>query len=166
MDTLIAILQEPFTWGLLLGLLVAGFIFKNAVIAKRTAKKQARALADEVQQLKTHLHRQMEINARGQTDLDSELASLRTQNETLRMRVHELQQKPERQTARRLETYELTLRTLREQAPGFSTAWENALRAAEESIDSHDRGIRQMLSRVIPRLKGSSSSPGAAPPLG
>lgn len=159
MDTIFPLLKEPFVWGLLLGLLIAGFFAKSAFSAKIAAAREKRRLTTELDELKSHLHRQMTIDARGQAAIQDEIGSLKEQNENLRIRIAELQQKPDRQIQRRLETYEHTLRTLREQAPGFASAWENALRQAETVIDSHDRGFRQLISRVVPGMKSKPALP-------
>jgi uncharacterized membrane protein YciS (DUF1049 family) len=61
----ISALQQPFVWGLLLGLLVAGFIWKSGFSAARTAKRELRRVESEMRDLQSHLNTQLKINATG-----------------------------------------------------------------------------------------------------
>lgn len=164
MDMFWNALKEPFTWGLLAGLVVAGFIWKSGFSARRAARRELRILKQEIDLLKEHLHRQMEIGAKGNAAVQEEAALLRTQCENLRIRIAELQQKPDRQVQRRLETHEMALRALREQAPGFASAWEAAVRQAEESLAGADSGLKRLVARVIPGI--STGQPAAPRPPG
>ena len=50
---------------------------------------------------------------------------------------------------------------MREQAPGFAPAWENALRQAETEMDAAESGFKKLVRRVIPGL--SNATPGPTP---
>jgi hypothetical protein len=153
-------LEQPFTWGLLLGLLVAAFIWKAGFTARRALQREIRRIAGEMKDLQTHLNTQLKINASGNEALQSELAALRQQNETLRVNFAALQQKPGRAEQRQLQVCEIAIRAMREQAPGFAPAWEKALRQGETEVDAAESGLKKLVRRVIPSL-GPSQSPQA-----
>ncbi len=48
---------------------------------------------------------------------------------------------------------------MREQAPGFAPAWEQALRDAGEDAQSAESGLKKLVRKVIPALGISSSAP-------
>ena len=151
-------LQQPFTWGLLIGLLIAGFIWKGGFSAGRTAKRENKRLETEMKDLQSHLSTQLKINASGNETLNQELEDLRRQNEALRINNVTLQQKPGRAEQKQLQIYEIAVRTMREQAPGFAPVWEKALRQGEAEIDAVESGLKKLVRRVIPGL-GNSGTP-------
>lgn len=152
MEFFTAALQHPFTWGLLLGLLIAAFIWKGGFTAHRNAKREIKRLEDEMRTLQGHLNTQLKINASGNESLQSELETLKVQNETLRVNNAALQQKPGRAEQRLLQIQDIAIRTMREQAPGFAPAWEKALRHAESEVDAAESGLKKLVRRVIPGL--------------
>lgn len=154
MDVFLDIIKQPFTWGLLLGLLIAAFFWKAGFTAVRTAKKEAKRLETEARELQGHLNTQLKINASGNETLQKELEELRHQNETLRVNNSALQHKPGRSEQRLLHIYETAIRMMREQAPGFAQAWEKALRQAETEVDAAESGLKKLVRRVIPGLSG------------
>jgi hypothetical protein len=160
MELLQSALQNPFVWGLLLGLLVAGFMWKSGFSARRHAAREIKRVQGELLQLQGHLNAQLKINATGNAALHTELEALRRQNENLRINLAALQQKPGRAELRLLQIQEAAIRTLREQAPGFATAWENAMRQAEAELEAADSGLKRLMRRVIPGL--GTSAPAAA----
>lgn len=159
MDTLTAALQNPFTWGLLLGLLVTAFIWKSGFSARRAIFRELKRTEDELKNLQSHLNTQLKINASGNDALQSELETLRKQNELLRINNAALQQKPGRAEQRTLQIQEIAIRSMREQAPGFAPAWEKALRQAENEVDAAESGLAKLVRRVIPGLGNSSPAP-------
>ncbi len=160
MDYLKDILQHPFTWGLLLGLLIAGFIWKSGFTARRTVSRELKRVEGEMRDLQTHLNTQLKINASGNESLQAELENLKRQNETLRINNTALQQKPGRAEQRLLQIHESAVRLMREQAPGFAPVWEKALRQAETDLDAADSGLKKLVRRVIPGLGNSTPSNG------
>jgi len=158
MDTFLEILKHPFTWGLLIGLLVAGFLWKAGFTAGRHARREIRRLEGEIKDLQSHLNTQLKINASGNESLQVELESLRRQNETLRVNNSALQQKPGRAEQRLLQVHESAVRMMREQAPGFAPVWEKALRQAEQDLDAADSGLKKLVRRVIPGLGNNPTS--------
>ena len=163
MEYLQAALLNPFVWGLLLGLLVAGFSWKAGFTARRHATREIKRVQGDLHELQGHLNTQLKINASGNAALHTELEALRRQNETLRINIAALQQKPGRAELRLLQIQDATIRTLREQAPGFATAWENALRQAEAELDAADSGLKKFMRRVIPGLGNTATAPTQSP---
>lgn len=158
MEFLTAALQHPFTWGLLLGLLIAGFIWKSGFSSNRVLKREIKRLEGEMKDLQGHLNTQLKINASGNQSLQDELNSLKQQNETLRVNNAALQQKPGRAEQRQLQVYDIAVRTMREQAPGFAPAWEKALRQGEAEVDAAESGLKKLVRRVIPGLGDNRGS--------
>jgi len=161
MDIFIQVLLSPFTWGLLLGLLIAAFLWKAGFTARRHVARELKRVEAEMKDLQSHLNTQLKINASGNETMQSELTSLRQQNENLRMNNAALQQKPGRAEQRQLQVYEIAIRSMREQAPGFAAAWEKALRQGEAELDATESGLKKLVRRVIPGL-GNSPSPQTA----
>ena len=159
MDLILEALKQPFIWGLLLGLLLAAFIWKSGFSRSRRDAAEIKRLGVELKELQGHLNTQLKINASGNESLQNELAALRQQNENLRVNIASLQQKPGRAEARQLQIYEAALRSMREQAPGFAAAWEKAQRQAETDVEAADKGLLKLVRRVIPGLGNTSGSP-------
>jgi DNA anti-recombination protein RmuC len=159
MDLLTEILKHPFTWGLLLGLLIAGFIWKSGFSARRNLARELKRVEAELKNLQSHLNTQLKITATGHESLQSELASLKQQNENLRVNHAALQQKPGRAEQRLLQIQEIAIRTMREQAPGFAAAWENAIRQGEAEVDAAESGLKKLVRRVIPGYGNPASPP-------
>lgn len=164
MEILTAILQSAFTWGLLLGLLIAAFIWKSGFTACRTAAREIKRLESEMKDLQGHLNTQLKINASGNQSIQAELDSLRQQNEILRVNNVALQQKPGRAEQRQLHVYEFAIRAMREQAPGFAPAWEKALRQGEAELEAADSGFKKLVRRVIPGLSNTPVIASEDPP--
>jgi hypothetical protein len=158
MEILTEALRNPFTWGLLLGLLVAAFIWKAGFSARRAVCRDLKRVEEEMKNLQSHLNTQLKINASGNQSLQAELETLRQQNETLRVNNAALQLKPGRAEQRLLQIHEIAIRTMREQAPGFAPAWEKAQRQAEAELDASESGLKKLVRRVIPGLGNSSST--------
>ena len=158
MEYLTEALKHPFTWGLLLGLLVAAFLWKAGFSARRNVARDLKRVEGELKNLQGHLNTQLKINASGNQSLQAELDALRMQNETLRVNNAALQLKPGRAEQKLLQIHEIAIRTMREQAPGFAPAWEKAQRQAEAELDAAESGLKKLVRRVIPGLGNSSSA--------
>ncbi|MES2982139.1 MAG: hypothetical protein V4727_07490 [Verrucomicrobiota bacterium] len=161
--TLQEITQHPFTWGLLLGLLIVGFILKNAISTKFRMRREIKKLETELRELQSHLNTQMKITASGSDSLTKEIDSLKLQNENLRVNIATLQTKPEKSEQRQFRIQEMAIRSMREQAPGFAGAWEKAVREAEAEIESAESGFTKLMRKVMPGL-GNSPKPATEEP--
>jgi hypothetical protein len=158
MDLVIEALKNQFVWGLLLGLLIAFFIWKSGYAASRQTAREIRRMETEIKELQGHLNTQLKINASGNEALQNELDALRRQNENLRVNNAALQQKPGRAEQQQLQVYEIAIRAMREQAPGFAPAWEKAQRQAEAELEAAESGLKRLVRRVIPSLGNSPAS--------
>lgn len=152
--------QNQFFLGLMLGLLVAGFIWKSGFTARRHAIGELKRVQSDMRELQGHLNTQLKINAYGNETLNAELETLRRQNETLRVNLAALHQKPGRAEQRLLQIHESAVRTMHSQAPGFAPAWDKALRQAEGELEAADSGLRRLVRRVIPSLGNTPASGG------
>ena len=159
MDAIWPILSHPFTLGLLLGLLVAGFIWKSSVSARSNLRREINRLREEGRELQGHLNTHVKLNARGADEIQKELDQLRIQNENLRINLASVQQKPGRAEQRQLHIMESAVRAMREQAPGFASAWEQALRQAENEYEEASHGLKKLVRRVIPAIGTSAANP-------
>lgn len=149
MDTFWEFLKSPFAWGLAIGLALTFFTWKSAIAAKMNLKKENKRIRTEMRELETHLNTQLKINASGNNSIQEKVDSLQEQNETLRVNIAALQNKPGRSELRSLHTMETAVRLMREQAPGFASAWEVALRQAETEYDEASGGLRKLVRKVI-----------------
>lgn len=151
MEAFLEILKQPFTLGLMLGLLLTFFVWKTGFTAKRHLKVENNRLSADMKELQGHLKTQLKISATGNETLSKSLEELKEKNENLRVSIANLQQKPEKSEMRHLHITDAAVRMMREQAPGFATAWEKALRAAEEEYIDSENGISKLIRKVMPK---------------
>ena len=134
--------HTEFAWGFGLGLVLVLLTFISSFT-------KGRELSKEVRRLREHLHTQMDITSKGNSVLRTELDSLKTQNENLRVAVKDSQQKPGRAEIRMLSVYDRAVRIMNQKAPGFAPAWESALRESENEVESSESGMSAMLRRAF-----------------
>ena len=158
METFINILSQPFTWGLLLGLCFAFYIWRLSSKDKKFLKTELTRLNEENKDIQGHLNRQLKITAKGDEQLQNQLAELREQNENLRVNLTSVQQKPGKLEQRKLEVMELAVSAMREQAPGFAPAWEKALRDAEDEREDAESGLKKLMRKVVPGFRATPSA--------
>ncbi len=151
------IIKHPFVWGLLLGLLIAGFVLKNAVASKMQLKREIKRIEGERREMQSHLNTQMKITATGSESLTKELETLKVQNENLRVNLAALQNKPDKIEQRQFRMQEMAVTSMREQAPGFAGAWEKAMRQAESDMESAESGFSKLVRKVVPGLSYSGN---------
>jgi len=157
MHALKDIFSNPFVLGLIVGFLPCALAWKSTFAAKLLLKKEKQKFDNELRDLQAHLNTHLKINASGNEALQKELDQLRAQNETLRINLAAIQQKPGRAEIRYMQITEAAVRTMREQAPGFAPAWERALREAELSANDQDSGLKKLMRKVMPSLGLSKS---------
>ena len=87
--------------------------------------------------------------------LQSQLDELKEQNETLRVNLSTVQQKPGKAELRKLEVTEIAVSVMREQAPGFAPAWEKALREAEDDQVAAEGGLKKLIRKVVPSFRSA-----------
>jgi len=155
-------LNQPFFWGLAIGLIVAGILWLQGLRARIELRNEGREtkaeLQKEIEKMREHLHRQMEISAKGSDQLHQDLIDLKKQNENLRITVATLQNKPGRAEIRTLEIYERAVQTMNSKAPGFAGAWQAALAEAEQEMKETEGGLRALVRKVFRSAPGSHGS--------
>jgi len=107
------------------------------------------AYKKEIKEYKEHLNRQMKITNEGSKNLEGELATLKKENENLRISVQTLGQKPGRAEVRLLNIYDAALRKMMMRAPGFSSAWEMSLQESEREYEENEKGFRSIIKKVF-----------------
>ena len=155
METLLEILSHPFSWGLLLGLGLVFFVWRSGVKDRKFLKTELNRLKLENSELQGHLNTQLKINAKGNELQQNQLDDLRAQNETLRVNLSTVQQKPGKAELRRLEVTEAAISVMREQAPGFAPAWEKALRESEDDYVAAEGGLKKLMRKVVPSFRAT-----------
>ena len=136
------ILSSHFVWGLALGLLFAVLSAWSHFKTKREYKRYRRHLSDK-----------LELEARQYELLRKEKETLTKENENLRLRVGQLNEKPDMKQSRELEIFARAQKMMMVQAPGFAGAWEQAKTAAAEEMAAEDQG-RSLPKRIFSRLFG------------
>lgn len=155
MDITSPLFRNGLITGLVVGLAVALYFWFAGWLKRRS-------LVKEVASLKEHLHRQMEINAKGTDSQQKELEKLRQQNENLRITNATLKQKPGRAEIEMLATYERALRVMNTKAPGFAPAWEQAMKDAEAEVTATDSGLIPLIRKALKPVFGRGGSGSAA----
>lgn len=158
MDTFLEIIKMPFVWGLLLGLLFAFFAWKSGFAKASNLKKENKRIQDEMKDLQNHLNTQLKINSTGNQALQDELEDLKKNNENLRSNIAVLQQKPEKAELRQLHITEGAVRMMREQAPGFASAWEKTLRDSEVEYEEAESGLKKLVRKILPQSSSKEKS--------
>jgi hypothetical protein len=151
MEALKDFFSKPFVWGLCLGLLFFVLSFWGHFKTKREYRRYRRHLSDK-----------LELEARQYELIRKEKETLTKENENLRLRIGQLNEKPEQKVVRDLEVYARAEKRMMVQAPGFAPAWETAKSAAAEELAAEDGG-RSLPKRLFSRLFGSGTSREALP---
>ncbi len=142
------LINNRFVWGLALGLLIVVFVLKSSIASKMQLKREIRRIESEKRDLQSHLNTQMKITATGSDALTKEVETLKTHNETLRVNLAAMQNKPDKNEIRQFRMQEMAISTMREQAPGFAGAWEKAMRQAESEMESAESGFSKLVRKV------------------
>lgn len=155
METFTNILSEPFTWGLTIGIILLFLSWNSARKDKKHLKNELKRISTENSELQNHLGTQLKINAKGNETLERQLEDLRLQNETLRMNIQTLQQKPGKVEQRKLEIMEIAVSSMREQAPGFASAWQKSMREAEDEYQAAEGGLKKLIHKIVPSFRAT-----------
>lgn len=152
-------INQPFYWGLFIGLALAFFAWKSGLSNKMRLSRDVRRLENELRELQGHLNTQLKINAQGNKQLEVELDELRKQNENLRVSLAANQNKPGRAELRQYQVIELAVRHMREHFPNFAPTWEKALQQAETEVEASENGFKRLVRRVMPGIGMSGAAP-------
>ncbi len=146
MDSIKEFFSHPFVWGLCLGLLFFVLSFWGHFKTKREYRRYRRHLSDK-----------LELEARQYEVIRKEKETLAKENENLRLRIGQLNEKPEQKVLRDLEILARAEKRMNVQAPGFAGAWETAKAAAADELSAEDQG-RSLPKRIFSRLFGAGTS--------
>lgn len=146
MDSIKDFFSHPFVWGLCLGLLFFVLSFWGHFKTKREYRRYRRHLSDK-----------LELEARQYELIRKERETLTKENENLRLRIGQLNEKPDQKVTRDMEILTRAEKRMMVQAPGFAGAWETAKAAAAEEIAAEDQG-RSLPKRLFSRLFGTGSA--------
>jgi hypothetical protein len=145
MDALKEFFSHYFVWGLCLGLLFAVLSVWGHFKTKREYRRYRRHLSDK-----------LELEARQYELIRKEKETLTKENENLRLRIGQLNEKPEHKQSRDLEIFARAEKRMMVQAPGFAGAWETAKAASAEEMAAEDQG-RSLPKRLFSRLFGTGT---------
>ena len=146
MDSIKEFFSYPFVWGLCLGLLFFVLSFWAHFKTKREYRRYRRHLSDK-----------LELEARQYEVIRKEKETLTKENENLRLRIGQLNEKQDPRMMRDLEIFARAERRMNANAPGFAGAWDSAKAAAAEEMTAEDQG-RSLPKRIFSRLFGAGSS--------
>jgi hypothetical protein len=146
MDAIQDFISQPFVWGLSLGLLFAVLSAWGHFKTKREYRRYRRHLSDK-----------LELEARQYELIRKDKEGLVKENENLRLRIGQLNEKPEQKVMRDMEILTRAEKRMMIQAPGFAAAWETAKAAAVEEVTAEDQG-RSLPRRLFSRLFGSGTA--------
>lgn len=141
MDLLKTILTHWFFWGFVLGF----FLCILSVLSHQKTKREFR-------RLKGHLGDKLEIEAEKLGEMKSQIDTLKTENENLRMKVNSGRvQSDVTSLERELELYARAEKVMVMNAPGFAQAWEKAKEAALCELEAEESG-KSLPRRIFKRF--------------
>lgn len=111
----------------------------------------------EFRRYKTHLSDKLELEARQIQETNKEKTRLATENESLRVQIARLNERPDNKLARELEVLARAEKQMMINAPGFAPAWELAKSAAITQIESEEKGT-SFPQKIFRKLIGSGSN--------
>ncbi len=118
----------------------------------------------EFRRYKTHLSDKLELEARQMQETNKEKARLSSENESLRLQVARLNEKPDNKMGRELEILARAEKHMIINAPGFAPAWELAKSAALSQIEAEEKGS-SFPQKIFRKLIGSGSTSSTSVPL-
>jgi hypothetical protein len=144
MQDFLTILKNPFTLGLLLGLLFFAIAAYHLMRSKL-----------ELSRFRRHLSDKLELEAKNLQDLRKEKDRLAQENENLRIKTAQGNGEPAQKLERELELLARAERHMNLNAPGFAGAWETAKSQALADIQEEERG-NTLPKKLFRKFFGSS----------
>lgn len=111
----------------------------------------------EFKRYKQHLSDKLELDAKQMQETNKEKVKLAQENESLRMQVTRLNEKPDNKLQRELEILARAEKHMMINAPGFAPAWEMAKSQALSQIETEEKGM-SFPQKIFRKLIGPSSS--------
>jgi hypothetical protein len=146
MESLTEILKMPFIWGLALGLLFFTLSFVSGWKVRREFARYRKMLSDK-----------MELESENLAKVQAGRKELEKEAENLRMKVTQLQERPESKLGRELEILARAEKSLMINAPGFAPAWETAKARAAEELAAEESG-KSLPQRLFRRFFGHGAT--------
>lgn len=110
----------------------------------------------EFRRYKTHLSDKLELEARQMQETNKEKTRLASENESLRVQIARLNEKPDNKLGRELEVLARAEKHMMINAPGFAPAWELAKSSALAQIEAEEKGS-SFPQKIFRKLIGSGS---------
>lgn len=145
MESLTEIVKMPFVWGLALGLLFFVLSYASGWKLRREFARYKKMLSDK-----------MELEAENLAKVQVGRKELEKEAENLRMKVTQLQERPETKLGRELEILARAEKSLMINAPGFAPAWETAKARAAEELAAEESG-KSLPKRLFRRFFGQNA---------
>ncbi|MEA2077191.1 MAG: hypothetical protein U9O95_04150 [Candidatus Marinimicrobia bacterium] len=111
--------------------------------------QKIKSYVEENAQLKNHLNTQMNITAKGNEAVQSELDKKQENIDNLKSTISALKEKPGRDKLRVLYVYDKAIHIMFEKHPGFATMWVGVLKEAETEIEKSETGILPLVKKVF-----------------
>ena len=111
----------------------------------------------EFKRYKQHLSDKLELDAKQMQETFKEKLKLAQENESLRMQITRLNEKPDNKLQRELEILARAEKHMMINAPGFAPAWEMAKSQALSQIETEEKGM-SFPQKIFRKLIGPSSS--------
>jgi hypothetical protein len=111
----------------------------------------------EFRRYKTHLSDKLELEARQMQETNKDKARLTTENESLRVQIARLNERPDNKLSRELEIMARAEKQMMINAPGFAPAWELAKSSAMSQLDSEEKGT-SFPQKIFRKLIGSGTN--------
>jgi hypothetical protein len=111
----------------------------------------------ELKRYKGMLSDKLDLDSKQNQDNNKERASLKQENENLRMQVARLNERPDNKMQRELEILARAEKQMVISAPGFAPAWEMAKSTALGQLESEEKG-QSFPQKIFRKLIGSGST--------
>lgn len=111
----------------------------------------------ELKRYKGMLSDKLDLDSKQIQDVNKERASLKQENENLRMQVARLNERSDNKMQRELEILARAEKQMVISAPGFAPAWEMAKSAALGQLENEEKG-QSFPQKIFRKLIGSGSS--------
>ena len=133
--------------GLVLGLALFFLAARSLLKTKSEFRRYKKMLSDK-----------LELDQRQVNDLTAERERLLKDNENLRVKVVQLNERADNKLQRELEIYARAEKQMMINAPGFAAAWELAKTSAHTQLGEEERGA-SLPQRLFRKFLGGGSAP-------
>lgn len=139
--------MNQFLIGLAIGIILTIVILISMSV--KSHKTELEHTAD-IDKMKSMITDRMDIESETITKLKDELDGLKKKNEDLRISLTTVSQKSGRKEITRLHIYQAASETMMLSAPGFSEAWQAALKESVGEFEKTYTTLHPFVRRIIP----------------